>query len=594
MTDTSESSTLTRRLTAILAADVVGYSHAMSQDEVHTLGIVREIRGSIFEPLIRVNQGRLVKLMGDGFLVEFSSVINAVKCACEVQDALGANELRMPDGQPVLLRVGVNIGDVVIEDEDIYGEGVNVAARLESIAAPGSVYISSKVYKEIEGKSSYDFLLLGEKKLKNIPHPEIVYAWPAGLVDPVTSPTTANDTGKPAEKPSIAVLPFENRSSDPEQEFFADGISEDITTQLARFKSLFVIARKSAFSFKGKNLGAKEISNQLGVRYLVEGSIRRAGNRIRVSAQLVDTQNEVQLWANNFDRDLSDIFEVQDEVVNCIVQAIEPELMRNERNKAIKKPTENLDAWENYQRGLWHTYRYKPEDCLTAFKYFDQAIEIDSYFSSAYSGKAFATYIYKLVGGTSAEISLEQGVEYAKRGIAIEPDDPFAYVAMGRAFTMLARHDEAVAACDKAISLNPNFATAHFGRAHALMHSGRSDIALESHDEAMRLSPQDPMLWAYMASKAIALYMLDRYDEALDESRKSQQMPNASIFAFLAEICVLAERNEIDNANISVQSVLKIRPDLTIEILQRTLPITDTFTRQKFFSALAKAGISDR
>ncbi|MEE9589593.1 MAG: adenylate/guanylate cyclase domain-containing protein, partial [Hyphomicrobiaceae bacterium] len=352
MTDTN----VTRKLAAILAADVVGYSRLMGEDEAGTLAALKAHREELVEPKIAEHNGRVVKLMGDGLLAEFGSVVSAVQCAVEIQRAMAERNTDLPEGRRIDFRVGINLGDVIVEGEDIYGDGVNIAARLEGLAEPGGICVARNVFDQVKGKVDTAFEDLGERKIKNIAEPLRVYS-----VRPDNSDRPARameDALALPQRPSIAVLPFENMSADPEQEFFADGITEDIITELSKFRSLFVIARNSSFAFKGQPTDAKEVSAKLGVRYVVEGGVRRAGNRVRVTAQLIDAVDDKHIWAERYDRDLEDIFAVQDEVTRAIVSTIEPQLGSTERQRARRKPTESLDAWECYQRSLWHLYQY--------------------------------------------------------------------------------------------------------------------------------------------------------------------------------------------------------------------------------------------
>lgn len=480
-----------RRLAAILAADVVGYSKLMAEDEAGTLAALKAHRNEFFNPEVAKRGGRVVKLMGDGVLVEFSSVVDAVEAALAVQQGLAV------DDGPITLRIGINLGDIIIDDDDIYGDGVNVAARLEALAEPGGICMSSIVHQSLGNRVGEEFADAGQHTLKNIDQPVHVFQWPGkdgcsalAFEAPLTLP----------DKPSIAILPFDNMSSDPEQEFFADGISEDIITELSKFRSLFVIARNSSFAFKGQSLGLKEVSEKLGVRYVVEGSVRRAGHRVRITAQLIDTLDDAHIWAERYDREMEDIFAVQDEVVSAIVRTIQPHLLQSERQRALRKPPENLDAWENYQRGMWHTMHYRREDRDSALAFFQRAIELDPTFAAAHAGLGYGLYVYIILGAaTDREADIKAGLASARRAVQLDEHDPFGYAALTRGYILNAEHGAAITAAEKAISLNSNFALAHFGRAHALWHVGRPAEAVASHEEAIRLSPHDPMMWAYQA-----------------------------------------------------------------------------------------------
>jgi adenylate cyclase len=583
-----------RRLSAILAADVVGYSRLMRADEEGTLARLKAVRKDLIDPGLAGHGGRIVKLMGDGMLVEFGSVVDAVRSAAEVQTAVATRNSGLPADERIAFRVGVNLGDVVIDGDDIYGDGVNVAARLEALADPGGICISGAVYDQVRDRMDLPFDDMGEQKVKNIDRPVRAWRWlPDGGVAPGDG--TPAETPLPLpKKPSIAVLPFDNMSDDPAQEYFADGITEDIITELSKFRTLFVIARNSSFAFKGQALDVKQIGSKLGVRYVVEGSVRRAGNRVRITAQLIDAAEDQHIWAQRYDRDLEDIFAVQDEVTRAVITAIEPQLAISERKRALRKTPESLDAWENYQRGLWHTFQYKPEDRDTTLGFFRRAIELDPTFASAHAGLGYALYVYIILGvSPDRAADLREAYEVSQTAVRLDEHDPFAWVALTRGHLLQGEHDASIVAADTAISLNPNFALAHFGRAHACWHSGRPGEAIASHDEAMRLSPHDPMMSAYMASKAIALLMLGEYEKAVALSRRSQQQANAAIFSHLAEISALGLLGRRDDARDAITRARQKKPDLSVGYVDEALPITDRQCRDLFLDGLRKAGLPD-
>jgi len=583
-----------RRLAAVLAADVVGYSRLMGDDEAGTLARLKALRRELVQPKIAACKGRVVKLLGDGLLAEFPSAVEAVRCAVDIQHAMVEREADRPDDGRIELRIGVNLGDIIIEGSDIYGDGVNVAARLEGLSDPGGLCISDMVYQNVRGRLDSVFEDLGETALKNIERKVRVWKWLGDRVGAVPELSQGPGVLPFPDKPSIAVLPFANMSGDPEQEFFADGITEDIITELSKFRTLFVIARNSSFAFKGQNLDVKQVSARLGVRYVVEGSVRRAGNRIRITAQLIDAAEDQHIWAQRYDRDLEDIFAVQDEVTLAIVVAIEPQLAISERRRALRKPPESLDAWENYQRGLWHTFQYRPQDRDVTLGFFRRAIELDPTFASAYAGLGYALYVYIILGvSPDRENDLKQAFEASQTAVRLDEHDPFAWVALTRGYLLRGEPDAAIVAADTAIARNPNFALAHFGRAHALWHAGRPDEAIASHDEALRLCPLDPLMWAYLASKAIALLMLGRFDEAIALSRRSQRQANSAIFSHLAEISALGNLGRGEEARDAIRRAREKKPDVTIGYVAEALPITDPRCREVFHGGLRKAGLPE-
>ena len=377
----------TRRLAAILAADVAGYSRLIGADEGGTLQGLKAIRAELIDPTISKHHGRLVKTTGDGLLVEFSSVVDALRCATELQAGMAERNAAVPTDKRIEFRIGINVGDVVVEDGDIFGDGVNVAARLEGLAEPGGICVSALVQRDAAGKLDLAFEDLGEQILKNIARPLQVYR--------VATKRDAETATEPAplplpDKPSVAVLPFTNMSGDPEQEFFADGIAEDIITALSRYPSLFVIARNSSFTYKGRAVDVRQVGRELGVRYLLEGSLRRAGNRIRLSAQLVEVETGKHVWGERYDRDLADIFVLQDEITEAVTIAMAPAIADAEQHRALRKPPGSVDAWAAYQRGLWHLSKYTVDDIALAQRFFQQAIDCDLSFSGGYGGLAIA------------------------------------------------------------------------------------------------------------------------------------------------------------------------------------------------------------
>jgi adenylate cyclase len=573
-----------RRLSAILAADVVGYSTLMAEDETGTLAALKLHRRTLFDPETAKRGGRIVKLMGDGALVEFPSVVDAVDCALAIQRALAA------EGGKIRLRIGINLGDVIVDGDDIYGDGVNVAARLEALAAPGGVSVSGVVHESLGNRVDARFVDAGEVPVKNMTRPIRVWRWQPG---DNPAPARHGEARPPLpDKPSIAVLPFANMSPDGDQEFFADGISEDLITEISRFHSLFVTSRNSAFSFKGQATNLKEISARLGVRYIVEGSVRRAGSRVRITAQLIDAVEDSHLWAERYDRQIEDIFEVQDEVVRAIVSAIEPQLLSSERNRALRKPPESLDAWESYQRGLWHSYRFRPEERETALAFFEQAIALDARFAPAHAGLGMALYVYSLLGGAPDHAAdIDRAVASCMTAIGLDENDPLTYLSLCRCLVLKGQPEAAILAAEKALRLNPGFGAAHFGRAHALWHGGRAGEALASHDAAIRLSPRDPSLWAFQASKAIALALSGALEQAIDVSRSAQQQANAAIFAHVGELLALGLLERGEAAADAIQRARKVMPAVTVGYLDAVLPITDPPSRALFLKGLRQAGL---
>ena len=580
--------TTIRRLAAILAADVAGYSRLMGEDEAGTLATVRKIRTEVIERKVAEHQGRLFKSMGDGFLVEFASVVNAVACAAAIQKAMAARNADQPEDTVIQLRIGVHLGDVISEDGDVYGDGVNVAARIEGLAPPGGVAISAMVHDNVGSRLDLAFEDMGEQHLKNIAKPVHVYQL-ATRTELVVKPAQSQRT-----KPSILVLPFTNMSGDAEQEYFSDGITEDLITELSKFHSLFVISRNSAFALKGQPMNVAEIGQKLRVRYVVEGSVRRSAGRLRITAQLIDATEDAHLWADRYDRQLADIFDVQDEVVQAIVTAIEPKILSSERNRALRKPPENLDAWESYQRGLWYTFQYDPDDRDRALGFFHRAIELDPSFASAYAGLGYALYVYIILGVSPNRLDdIARAFEVSKTALRLNARDPFGWVALSRAHLLRSELEAAVVAADNAIALNPNLALAHFARAHTLWHAGRPQEAVVSHDEAIRLSPLDPVMSSFLASKSIALVLLGQHEEAIAVSQQSQQQATSTIFSHLGEISALGQLGRSGEAEVAIRRARLKKPDVSIAYVDQTLPISEPHCRYMFLDGLRKAGLPE-
>ncbi len=586
-----------RRLAAIVSADVVGYTRLTEADEVGTHARLRARFKALIEPKIGDQGGRVVKLMGDGLLAEFPSVVDAVNWAVEVQAKVAELSAEEPDKQRIEYRVGVNLGDVIVDGDDIYGDGVNVAARLQEIAEPGGVCISEKVRAEVRGKVGVAFADGGAQAVKNITDPIRVWRWSPGQAE---APSTAEqvNAGAPLplpDRPSIAVLPFDNMSSDAEQDYFADGITEDIITELSRFKSLFVIARNSTFTFKGQSLAVKEIGRRLGVRYVVEGSVRRAGKRLRITAQLIDAVNDAHLWAERYDRDLDDIFAVQDEVTQAIVTAIEPHLASTERERARRKPPENLGAWECYQRGLWHLYRHTAEDSAKGQELFRRAIELDPAFAAPHAALGFSLY-YEVLGGLISDPGdrLSRALEEAKAAVAADEWNAFGHAVLGRILLLHDEHDASIAAYETSLELNPNYANAHYGLAFALCFTGQPEEAMRELDEAQRLSPHDPLLWAFMTIKSFALTLLRRYDEALVWAKRAQQWPNATVWAYFTAVVPLAHLGRVEEAREALEQAFTIKPDLSTGFFEQILHFKDPADMAHVTGGLYEAGLSPR
>ena len=507
-----------RRLAAILAADVAGSCRLIGIDEEGTLAQLKALRKTLFDPKIAEHHGRVVKNTGDGAIAEFASVVDAVRCADEIQRGMAEQNIDVPQDKRIELRIGIHVGDIIIEENDIFGDGVNIAVRLEGIAEPGGISISDDARRQIRGKVDVTFEDLGSQSLKNIAEPMRVWRVPYGRAVPaVPNRWPVDETLALPDKPSIAVLPFTNLSSDPEQEYFADGMVDDIITALSHFKALFVIARNSSFTYKGRAVDVKQVGRELGVRYVLEGSVRKAANRVRITGQLVDTATGAHLWADRFDGGLGDVFDLQDQVTESVVGAIAPAVEKAEIERAKRKPTESLDAYALYLRGLARFYQFANRQANEeALRLFNSAIELDPDFASAYGRAAYCYAIARANGWISVTPNeIAEVTRLAQRAVELGKDDPIALAAGGWALTFVVRDLEVGAGLiDRALVLNSNLAEAWSFDGWVKNWLGEPEAAIERFARAMRLSPLDPSLLRMPSGTAHAHFFLGRYDEA--------------------------------------------------------------------------------
>jgi TolB-like protein/class 3 adenylate cyclase/Tfp pilus assembly protein PilF len=578
-----------RRLAAILIADVVGYSRLMAADETGTLSVLRERRKAILEPVIRDYGGRIVKVMGDGLLVEFASVVNSVQAALELQERFAQANESVPEGRRVLLRIGINIGDIVEEDSDIYGEGVNTAARLEALAEPGGICVSAKVHDEVRGKITEGFTDLGEKTLKNLAEPVRVYAL-------VRAPAIVDQSELPLpNKPSIAVLAFDNLSDDAEQEYFADGVVEEIITALSRMRWLFVIARNSSFAYKGRAVDVKQIGRELGVRYILEGSVRRAGHRVRITGQLVDTATGAHLWAERFDGSFENIFDLQDQVTSSVVGAIAPKLEQAEIERAKRKPTENLDAYDYYLRGLSVFHQWTRESSDEALPLFYKAMELDPNFAAAY-GMAARCYSRRKSAGrmTDPAFDVAEATRLAQRAASLGRDDAVALAAAGTTLSWIAGDiDEANALIDRALVLNPNLAAAWLFSGWVKIWRGEHEAAIECEMRAMRLSPQDPQIFNMQDGTAAAHFFSGRYADAYLWADMASRKQPYYVFSLSFAAASAALAGNVEGSEKAMARLRQLIPELRLSNLKDLFPLRRPEDMQRFAQGLRKAGLPE-
>jgi TolB-like protein/class 3 adenylate cyclase len=554
----------TRRLAAILAADVAGYSQLMGADEEGTLAALKAIRRELGDPKIAEHRGRIVKTTGDGLLVEFQSVVDAVRCAVEVQQGIAERNAAVPEGKRIEFRIGIHQGDIIVEDDDIFGDGVNIAARLEGLGDPGGVCVSRVVRDEVRDKLDVAFDDLGEQSLKNIARPLRVFAVRVG--EAVAPPIAEKPALPLPDKPSLAVLPFQNMSGDPEQEYFADGMVEEITTAISRLPWLFVIARNSSFTFKGKAIDVKQVARELGVRYVLEGSVRKSGNRVRITGQLIDAATGNHIWADRFDGALDDIFELQDRVASSVVGAIEPRLRLSEIERASRKATENLGAYDLYLRALAQTYRNTEEGLAEAIVLLRRALAIDPSYAPAAALVAWCCWLQRVQGwGALSDEDIAAAVGLARQALEAGRDDPDTMWQAAFALLVLAGEPAMVEAIlDRALTLNPNAAMAWQakGWVHALRN--RPEAAIEAFDRALRLSPFDPLAYYALAGVATAHLVSRRFDRAVEWANRALHAQSRATTAIRMKIVANAHLGRLDEARADLRRLLAIDPGLTV------------------------------
>jgi TolB-like protein/class 3 adenylate cyclase len=546
-----------RRLAAIFAADIVGFSKLMAEDEEGTLSALKLHRQKVFDPEIINRGGRIVKLMGDGTLVEFPSVVDAVVAALAIQNFL-ANQ----DG-PFQLRIGINLGDVIIDGDDIYGDGVNIAARLEALAKPGGICISSIVHESLGNHINVRFIDTGEHEVKNIPHPIHTYHYQPDFVETASLPEKLD---KPSEKPSIAVLPFDNMSGDPEQEYLADGIAEELIVSLGRCRWLLVIARNSTFTYKGTSTDIRRISENLGVRYVLEGSVRTSGSRVRVTTQLIDGHDGSQVWGERYDRQLDDVFALQEEIASVIAGTIKPELETIEGMELRNRPTVDLSAWDCYQRGLWHLYRFTTEELETARVLFERAIDLDSDFSQAYARLAYVLIQLSWYGPRTDRIGcVNEAARIAKQAVELDRRDPAARLSLGRALTLSGEFHQGIEELQVAVELDSNYAQAHFALGQALCSLDRHAEALREIDTSMLLSPRDPHMWTFFQVRTIANYIGGDLEQAEADALAALRQPNVTFYPYTILVPVLGRLGKKQAALDAIQELRRLRPGFSCQ-----------------------------
>jgi TolB-like protein/class 3 adenylate cyclase/Tfp pilus assembly protein PilF len=695
-----------RKLTTIVAMDVVGYSRLMERDEAGTLDRLKSIRADILDPAIARHNGRTVKLMGDGTLAEFSSVVGALQCAVDIQEELAARARSLSENHEVQLRIGLHLGDVIVEGDDIYGDGVNVASRLESIAEPGGIVLSKQVHDHIGGKVQAKFVSLGEQTFKNISRPNQAYRVDLGEVSAAanvmrfgayeldTALFELRNAGEPvavepqvfdliaylaensertvtkedifaeiwsnrivsdaalssqikaarkvlgddgssqhtirtihgrgfrfvapvesarqesasereqdlesetqaaiAKRPSVAVLPLANLNGDPSEDYFADGMTEDITTALTKNRWLTVVARNSAFAFRESTDGIKTVGEKLGANYVVTGSVRKAGTRVRITIQVVDAETEISVWSERFDRDMVDIFDLQDEIAETVTARIETELGLSEQRKAERRPRKNLGAWDLYQLGVAEFYKFTREANLKCQDLLRQCLDLDPDLANAHSRLAYAIVLSMVYfDAAPKQVRLDEALAAAKRAIELDDQDANGYYTIGRVHLARREYDLALDALETAVELNPCLAVTYCALGDSLAYEGRLDEAIEQFDIAIRLSPHDPFRWAFYSYRSLAHLFRGEFEDAAAWARKSVQVPNAQYWANAHLVAALGHLGDKELAESAVEELKRTKPEFTLDFAREHL----FYLKRKdqlsaYISGLEKAGVT--
>jgi len=620
-----------RRLTAIVAADVAGYSRLVAMDEDATLSSLRQLRTDLIDTKISQYRGRIANTAGDSLLIEFPSVLDALRCAVDLQRGIAEHNTNIPEDRRIEFRVGINLGDVIEQEGDLFGDGVNVAARLEAIAEPGGICISAVAHDQVRGRGGVEFADMGQVTLKNIPAPVHAYRvllngergtrqtrrgrrgfvmaalfallilagtvgawWIGGREEPVGTLPTPDAALVPADKLSIAVLPFTNMSNDAEQEYFSDGMTEDLITDLSRISGLFVIARNTVFTYKGRAVNVRQVSEELGVRYVLEGSVRRAGDRVRINAQLIDAVSGGHIWADRFDREFGDIFALQDDVTQQIVSALALELTTDEQTRLARSdPETSPEVYDLYLRGTQALRQFTPESIEEARTYFLRALALDPDYARAYAAMAF-TYTASGIFFRSVNVdeAIAEATRYGERALELDDALPQGHFAMAIAYLRQGRHEEALAAANKAIHYDPNYSDAYAALSNILFFSGDGEDAVRMMRQAMRLNPRYSA--AYIDILARAYFVMEQYDRAIDEGNECIERDPTLITCHIFLAAAYADAGRITDAQWHAQEVLALEPGFTLATDSVPVQFKRPEDRERYKSALRKAGIAEK
>ena len=583
-----------RRLAAILVA---GYSRLTPGEEVDRFAELRAVLAGIIEPRIAEFDGNIFKETAETVLADFDGSVKAVRCAAALRDEVVQRNQKLPEEKRIAVRIGINFGDIIVEEGDIFGDGVNIAARVEALAKPGSVYVSEIVYDQIGDEAVFDFEDLGPQKLKNIARPIRIYRLTGDLAE-LSEELVAAAATVSASAPvfdnrhAIAVLPFTNFSGDPEQEFFADGITEDIISLLAGWRAFPVIARNSTFVYKGQTVDIKKVGTELGVRYVLEGSVRKSGRRVRVTVQLIRADTNHHIMAERYDRDLTDLFDLQDEITHAIVGAIEPEILKFERERIAERPEHNEDAYELYQRGMFHHYRQNKAENIESQAFFRRALAIEPQYPQAAAALSIAlTMAAYLTWAENQERNYEEAFDLAQRAVALDPRYPNAHFALALSCMYTHRSNRAIEEFEEAIKLNPSFAAAHAVLGHMLTYAGRPEETIPLVEKGIRLSPNDARLFIWLPALASAHYQLKNYEEAIDAGRRAWRLNRNLPVGLRYVVASLAQLGRIDEARAALVDLNQLDPSFaSVESLLRRI-FTHSAAVDHILDGLRKAGM---
>ena len=577
-----------RKLAAIVAADVVGYSRMMGADEAGTLARLNALRSELLQPKVAEYGGRIVKTTGDGTLIEFPSAVDALQHAVDVQHDLARRNRDLSEAERIDLRIGINLGDIIVDGDDIFGDGVNIAARLEGMADPGGICISAMVYEGVRNKLDIEYSDLGEKPLKNIAEPVHVFSVRLEGSSEVRDDATRSDAI--FRRPAVAVLPFENMSGDPEQDYFADGLTEDIITALSLWKSFPVIARNSTFVYRGQSADLREVGKELGARYIIEGSVRKSGNRVRVSAQLINSENGHHVWAERFDRELADIFDLQDELSQHIAATIAPELEYSQAPDTRTKIPQNLDAWELVQRGYSDVFKLEPDSIVRAREFFERAIELDPEYAPAYEGLAWSYHRELWLDPEKFDdVYRDLFVGAASKAVALDESDSKGHAILAMAYFWCGEPDRGLAEAKRAIDLNPNNAHAYNVLGMALTLTGQPTEGIPSMKRASILSPRDPRQGVWLWTLGLAYLTAHQCEDAVEASLQAIQRHSGNPDAHLVLASGLGHLGRVEEARDALNAYAQLVPQRADQPSMIWRYKRDTNT-EYFFDGLRKAG----